>query len=115
MPHVVIEYTDDLQKPCDELLLMEEAHQTALSSGLFGENTIKVRLKKFDTAFVAGKRDRFVHVTIYLIDGRDIETKKQLATLMHSKMAGIFPSYASISVDVRDLDRRIYTKSQQTG
>lgn len=112
MPHLILEYTDP---PADNLSneeMMRALHAAALGTGLFDEATIKVRLRRYETAFVGGQPDGFAHVTIYLIDGRDKPTKKRLAITVHDAMRAAFSGHGSVSVDVRDLDRDIYTKSQ---
>lgn len=112
MPHLVIEYTADAKAEITNEDLMVAVHWAAVSTGIFEENAIKVRVKQYTSAFVAGRNDTFVHVTIYLIDGRDNETKKRLTQTVHDRLTALFPDYASVSVDARDLDREVYTKSK---
>lgn len=112
MPHLILEYTDPPVGDLSDQELMHTLHTTALETGLFDETTIKVRLRRYDRAFVGGQSGDFVHVTIYLIDGRDKPTKKRLAVAVHDAMRSMFAGRGSVSVDVRDLDRDIYTKSQ---
>lgn len=112
MPHLVIEYTPDEKAEITDEDLMAAVHWAAVSTGIFEENAIKVRIKQYASAFVAGRLDTFAHVTIYLIDGRDNEIKKELTQTVHDRLASLFPDYASVSVDARDLDREVYTKSK---
>ena len=115
MPHMVIEYTPPKDSEITDEDLMMAVHWAAVSTGIFEESTIKVRIKQFQSAFVGGRHDQFVHVTIYLIDGRDEETKKKLTQTVHDRLASMFADYASVSVDARDLDREVYTKSVPRG
>lgn len=112
MPHFVIECSDGARPEVDTYTFAQQIHMVALDSGLFNEKAIKVRIVPSANSLVAGEPDEFVHVTIYLIDGRDKATKKQLATSVHEMIRNRCSSVASVSVDVRDLDREIYTKSQ---
>jgi len=112
---MVIEYTPPKDSEITDEDLMMAVHWAAVSTGIFEESTIKVRIKQFQSAFVGGRHDQFVHVTIYLIDGRDEETKKQLTQTVHDRLASMFADYASVSVDARDLDREVYTKSVPRG
>ena len=112
MPHLVIEYTSSDGIEITDEDLMTAAHWAAVSTGIFEESAIKVRAKQYASAFVGGRHADFVHVTIYLIDGRDNETKKILTQTVHDRLASLFPGYASVSVDARDLDREVYTKSK---
>lgn len=111
MPHIVIEYSPDEGNDFSEEHLMDVAHQTSMASELFAEADIKVRVQPYSAALVAGKKGRFLHAIIYLIEGRDAATKKALTTAMHDAFRGLAPNYESISVDARDLARDIYVKS----
>ena len=113
MPHLIVEATGQTIEALPNGELMQKLHATALATDLFDEKSIKVRVRPYETALIAGKPDDFVHVTIYLIDGRDKATKKRLALKVHDEVRALCPSCASVSVDVRDLDREVYTKSQQ--
>jgi len=112
VPHLVIEYTSTDDSQINEEDLMTAAHWAAVSTGIFNESDIKVRAKRYSSAFVGGRHAQFVHVTIYLIDGRDNDIKKKLTQTVHDRLVSLFPGYASISVDARDLDREVYTKSK---
>ena len=115
MPHMVIEYTPLEKGHITDEDLMMAVHWAAVSTGIFEESAIKVRVKQYQSAFVGGRPDQFVHVTIYLIDGRDEEAKKRLTQTVHDRLASMFADYASVSVDARDLDRDVYTKSVPRG
>ena len=111
MPHLIVEATEQTLENVSNSDLMHKMHATALATGLFDEKAIKVRVRTYEAALIVGKPDQFVHVTVYLIDGRDKPTKKKLATAVHDEIRAICPNAASVSVDVRDLDREVYSKS----
>lgn len=111
MPHLIVEYAQDKAGTINHMDVMKAVHSAALSTALFAENAIKVRVKQYDAALVGGEPDSFVHVTIYLIDGRDRLAKKQLTSVVHTCIEELFGNCASVSVDARDLDRDVYTKS----
>lgn len=112
MPHFIVERAVQGSAEPSVSTLLTEIHEAAVSTGIFNEKTIKVRVCEYDDALVAGEPASFVHVTIYLIDGRDKPTKKRLATTIHDCLRRLQPEVTSVSVDVRDLDSDIYTKSQ---
>lgn len=112
MPHFVVERTTGGDAEPNVPALLAEIHKAAAATGIFDEKTIKVRVREYDEALVAGEPASFIHVTIYLIDGRDKPTKKRLASAIHDCLRHLCPDAVSVSVDVRDLDREIYTKSQ---
>lgn len=111
MPHIVIEYTPHESNDFSVEHLMAEAHQAALATGLFDEAAIKVRVKAYDQALVGGRHALMMHVLIYLIEGRDAATKKALTQAVHDALEPLVPTYASVSVDARDLARDVYVKS----
>lgn len=112
MPHFIVERCSKPGETIEAAKILQGLHEVAFSIGIFDEKTIKVRLREYDQVFVAGQPDSFIHVTIYLIDGRDKSTKKRLASAVHDYFRQTLPTVTSVSVDVRDLDREIYTKSQ---
>lgn len=112
MPHFIVERTAQGATGPSVSTLMAEIHKAAVSTSIFNEKTIKVRVREYDDVLVAGEPASFIHVTIYLIDGRDKPTKKRLATAIHDCLRRLDPEVISVSVDVRDLDSDIYTKSQ---
>lgn len=110
MPHFVIEYTAAENTP-SPTALMQITHDAAVSSGVFAESAIKVRVKSYDAAMVGGVEAKFAHVLIYLIEGRDAATKKALTEAVHAALAPCFNGFQSISVDARDLEKAVYTKT----
>ncbi|WP_020399046.1 5-carboxymethyl-2-hydroxymuconate Delta-isomerase [Kordiimonas gwangyangensis] len=110
MPHLVIEYSDaDFDAKAVEQMMLA-AHKGALASGLFGEDDIKTRAYACSHGLVGGKPGSFIHVTVYLLSGRDHATQKLLANTLldHMTAAGFAPH--SLSVDCRDMDRAVYSK-----
>lgn len=112
MPHLIIEHTKH-EGTTDTPTLMKAAHDAALSTGLFTEQAIKVRVKTYDAALIGGKPANFAHLTIYLIEGRDAATKKHLTETLHQMLLVHFGDYQSVSVDARDLEKAVYTKTTQ--
>jgi len=110
MPHIIIEHTSSEQLT-DQAALMQTVHAAAMASGLFGEKAIKIRVKSYDAALIGGVAADFAHITIYLIEGRDNATKKQLTEVLHQALLKHFKNYDSISVDARDLTKAVYTKT----
>lgn len=110
MPHAIIEYSAHLEELFDTNLLMEAVHKALLHSGEFGEKDIKLRLYPCHQSMVGGKPADFVHCLVYLLSGRSKETKKSIASSVLAAMRNEGVKAASISVDIRDLDRDIYVK-----
>ncbi len=110
MPHLVIEYSEGVEKQVSEEKMMACAHAAAVESGLFGVGDIKVRAYPCSHYLIAGKAAHFVHISIYLLSGRDAPTKKALTTGVVSAFEGLGLNVASLSVDARDMDREVYSK-----
>ena len=110
MPHIIIEHTTGKQ-PTDNAALMQSVHTAAMTTGLFGEKAIKVRVKAYDAALIGGVAADFAHITIYLIEGRDDAAKKKLTEVLHQALMVHFKNYDFISVDARDLTKAVYTKT----
>ena len=110
MPHLIVEISDGLTEAIEPESILYVLHDAALASGQFNEADIKVRIRPYDHAFVAGSAADFIHVTVLLISGRDTETKQALCRRLLSALEGLGLKAASISVDARDLDRDIYVK-----
>lgn len=110
MPHIIIEHTSSEQLT-DQAGLMQTVHTAAMASGLFDEKAIKIRVKAYDAALIGGVAADFAHITIYLIEGRDTATKKQLTEVLHQALLKHFKNHDSISVDARDLTKAVYTKT----
>lgn len=111
MPHAIIEYSEQLEEIIDTGMLMQSVHSALLHSGEFAEKDVKVRLYSCRHALVAGKEADFVHCLIYLLSGRSKATKKAIASGVLAAMQNEGIQAASISVDVRDLDREVYSKA----
>jgi 5-carboxymethyl-2-hydroxymuconate isomerase len=110
MPHLVIEYSREIEQQVPPATLMATAHAAALQSGQFGEADIKVRLLPYDHALVGGKPLSFLHIGLYLMSGRTPEVKKELTQAVVAAFDARLSGIASISVDARDMDRDTYSK-----
>lgn len=110
MPHLVIEYSEaDFDTVLVEQMMFA-VHKGALASGLFGEADIKTRAYACSHGLVGGKPGSFIHITVFLLSGRDQATQKQLATTLLDHMTAADFAPHSLSVDCRDMDRAVYSK-----
>ena len=111
MPHIIIEYSADLELSLDIGLLMKTSHDAAFSSGLFGEADIKVRAYRCDNSLVAGQAASSVSILVRLLAGRDAPTKKALTQAIHDAVKSMGLDVNSLSVEAADMERESYTKS----
>ncbi|HVV39607.1 MAG TPA: hypothetical protein VHC94_00910 [Nitrobacter sp.] len=71
---------------------------------------IKVRARSYDDFLIAGKRDSFVHLSVYLLAGRTPERKVEISEHLRQVMIENCASVVSLSVDIRDMDPVAYKK-----
>lgn len=110
MPHLVIEYSDGALDRKRVQRLMESLPVAAAQTGVMSAEDIKVRARSHDDFLVAGKRDSFVHLTVYLLAGRTPDQKVALSISLRQAMIDLCPDVVSLSVDIRDMDPLAYKK-----
>lgn len=110
MPHLVIEYAEDL--PLNPSELLPELHQILLQSGQFADADIKIRAQSYAHYTVGGAREHgFVHLTLYLMAGRSHEVKIKLKQSLAEKIQSSLPEKsAEITVYLHDMTRDFYHK-----
>jgi 5-carboxymethyl-2-hydroxymuconate isomerase len=110
MPHLVIDYSgDDLNRE-RVAGVIEQLAVTAAATGVMQAADIKVRARGFDDYLVAGTRDSFVHLAVYLLAGRTPEQKTALSVALRQTLVEHCPEVTSLSVDIRDMDPEAYKK-----
>ncbi|MDH3218791.1 MAG: 5-carboxymethyl-2-hydroxymuconate Delta-isomerase [Gammaproteobacteria bacterium] len=110
MPHVIIEYSDDVagQIAIDDLVAA--VHAGAMSSELFPEYDIKTRAIGYRHHRTGQIRDSFVHVAVHLLDGRSDAQKSMLSEAVLAAIEPRLPQAASVSVEILDIHRASYRK-----
>ncbi|HEY7459516.1 MAG TPA: 5-carboxymethyl-2-hydroxymuconate Delta-isomerase [Xanthobacteraceae bacterium] len=114
MPHVITEYSANLEGVVDVPRLVKELHETAIASGLFQVGGIRSRAKKRDIYVVADgdPSNAFVYVVARIAPGRPIEKRKALGeALLASASKRLDPVFKSrglsLSVEVQELDEQL--------
>lgn len=81
MPHFIAEYSANLEGVADFPGLFEKVHQVLGDSGVFPLGGIRSRAIRMDIFRMAdAKHDyAFVHMTLKVGAGRDLETRKKVA------------------------------------
>ena len=115
MPHIVIEYSQPLADEVDVQALCQDAVECAFASGLFDQlSDIKSRAIGYETTVINLPSPSFVHVTIWLLDGRTDAQKADLTNAMADKLEVRLPNVGSLTVDIRDMQRSTYAKRVKT-
>ena len=111
MPHIIVEYSDALSDDVDFQVLIEEMH-SALSEYVEAAR-IKSRAVKIEHYSVGkwGKSGSMVHITLLLLEGRDVATKKLYAQALYDlakRFIGDELSKCSLTLEVRDMVKETY-------
>ena len=110
MPHIIVEYAEQLLN--DEQLgtLLQKIHHTIADSGLFDASHIKTRAYPFRAFTHAGGNKPYIHIQARIKSGRDTDNKKRLADAILAGLKQLAIPAAVITVEVIDMDRDSYAK-----
>jgi 5-carboxymethyl-2-hydroxymuconate isomerase len=89
---------------------MRTLHAAAASTGVVQAPDIKIRAISYNDYLVAGIRDGFCHVSVFLLEGRTPEQKLKLSESLRTSLSKMLPRTKSLSVDIRDMDSAAYKK-----
>ncbi|QJP98961.1 5-carboxymethyl-2-hydroxymuconate Delta-isomerase [Herbaspirillum rubrisubalbicans] len=116
MPHLVLEYTDNLAIDVQPTLL--KLTQALVASGHFEENAIKaraVRLEHYLVGTAPEAKRAFIALRLAILTGRTLEQKKQVSDLLGAAMQQdqSWPqdTQVQITVEVVDMQRETYFKA----
>ena len=108
MPHLTLEYTDNLQ--VDVQPLLARLHAEAVATGAINLKGIKSRaIRHTEYRIADGNPDyAFVHVNLLIREGRSIEIQKEAARRVMAVLKDTFghrfdKGYLSLSVDIKEM------------
>lgn len=111
MPHIVIEYSANLETRIALRELVQKAHEAALASGVFEVGGLRTRCARRDVYRIAdGHPDNsFVAVNVRIGHGRDEATRHRAGKMIFEAVcAHLAPVYATtpmgITLDVAEID-----------
>jgi 5-carboxymethyl-2-hydroxymuconate isomerase len=94
MPHIIVEYTDNLRDDGDIKGLLQKINDTLISEGdafpIGGIRSRAIELKDYVIADGTGEDDAFVHVTLKIGSGRSMEVKKSACDRLFGVIEGHF-------------------------
>lgn len=118
MPHLVLEYSDDLPAPVDFDALFARLHAELAAAGPFPLAAIKSRAVPHRVCRVgAGEPGSvFAHLTLEILSGRDLEQRRRLGELLLGILREAFARAwderpCDLTVDVREMERATYAKA----
>ncbi|WP_422403710.1 5-carboxymethyl-2-hydroxymuconate Delta-isomerase [Pseudomonas sp. GZD-209] len=116
MPHLNLEYSDNLGELNVDLLLLRLNHALVGSGQFADEADIKSRAQafaKYRVGTAPGER-AFAHVRLAILSGRSEQVKQQLSGSLLAVLQEAIPAEAGLDiqlcVEVLDIDREPYAK-----
>lgn len=112
MPHLILEYSRNIAPALQAADATAVGHKIMLESGLFTPSAVKTR-SHVAADHAVGERGgdgAFFHALVYLLEGRSTEQKQSLAVSLLQAFTALVPAGASLTVDVRELDKTVYQK-----
>jgi 5-carboxymethyl-2-hydroxymuconate isomerase len=108
MPHFVIEFSKNIlaQQPAE--VIMNTVYDAAVSTGLFAENDVKVRINCYEQYKLGHGKDSFLHIFASIMGGRTTEQKANLSRVIIQKLTPLFTDISFLSMNVADFDPATY-------
>ena len=113
MPHVIIDYSGNIQSEVRKAGIVGLVHGVMINSGLFQDKDIKTRAYASDD-FMMGEKGgdgTFLFVSIAIMPSRDDPQKSVLSQSIYDQVAAVLPGIDSISVEIRELHKPSYRKT----
>lgn len=108
MPHITVEYTDNIADEAEINALLKKINETLIAANsVFPTGGLRARAIKLTDYFIAdgSADDAFVHVTLKIASGRSDEVKKQvcdkLFQMIEAHFAALFQNhYLALSMEL---------------
>ena len=111
MPHVIVEYSANLERDVSLRRLVDSLHAAALATGVMPIGGLRTRAERRDVYAVADgdPENAFVAVLVRLGQGRDAETRRRVAealmTVLEQETAEAFNTRGlGLTVEVQEID-----------
>ena len=110
MPHLIIEYAQDMEVEEKVPAMLNAVHNAAVASGLFDEGNIKVRAIPLVHYRFGKGRDPFIHAQLRIQVGRNQDQKKALSNAVLKTLREQNWPAGMITVEVVEMDTATYAK-----
>jgi len=111
MPHVIVEYSANLEEDVAPREMIGRIHATILETGVYPVGGVRVRAERRDVYMIAdgNPENAFVAILIRMGQGRDEETRRRvskavLATLADVTAGAFARRGLSLSVEIQEID-----------
>lgn len=108
MPHFIIDCSENVIRLRSADDIMQEVFNAAVSTDLFTESEIKVRINPFSYYNNGNSLDDFIHVFGYIMEGRNTDQKAQLSKAIVTTLNKILPEVPVISINIKDFEKASY-------
>ena len=103
MPHIVLEYSVNLEEKLDISALLGVVHHAALETGMFPIGELRTRGAAREHYVIADgdPSNAFVHALLRIGHGRDLDTKRRAAAQVFDALCGYLePTFQSIPLGI---------------
>ena len=111
MPHIIVEYSSNLDARVDITSLVQKLHAAALETGVFPIGGLRTRAARREAYVIAdGNKDNaFIHVQVRLGHGRTAEVRQQaadhiFAALKSSTSADMAKNPLGLTLEMVEID-----------
>lgn len=111
MPHVIVEYSANIEAEVPPQRLVEELHQAAIASGIAEPVAVRTRLMRREHYRVGdgSPQNAFVHIDIRARKGRTLEQKKAAVQALYDQAnKTLEPSFRArplaLTVEIHEID-----------
>jgi 5-carboxymethyl-2-hydroxymuconate isomerase len=111
MPHILVEYSSNLESKLNVRSLVDELHQTVVQSGLFDLAAIRTRALPRDVYRIAdgNPENIFLHIIARIRAGRTAEDKKTFGNALLATAKAVIakipgPPPVALGVEVHEID-----------
>jgi 5-carboxymethyl-2-hydroxymuconate isomerase len=111
MPHLIVEYSANIEADVAPQRLLDELHAAALATGVSEPVGVRTRLARRDHYKLGddGGDNAFVHIVARLRQGRTADQKKMLlAALLEQANTTLAPAFAArplaLTIEVHEID-----------
>jgi len=111
MPHLIVEYSANLDTRLDVRALVNAVHEASIATGAFDIKAVRTRAERRDVYALANgdPENAFVMVTVRILRGRDDAIRRRLGEAMFEALrrhlqpiADVLP--IAISLEVQEID-----------
>lgn len=110
MPHIILEYAEQLMDDSKVDAVLQAVHAAVADSGLFDVSHIKTRAYPFRAYTNAGGSDPYVHIQARIKSGRDTDNKRRLGEVILAGLKPLGIPATVMTVEIIDMDRDSYGK-----